>query len=335
MAKITYSKSGVDIDRIKKIQQKINKLILSTKNKYTPKFIAGHYGGFFNVSNQKLVAHCDGVGTKILVAQKLNKHDSIGIDAVAMNVNDIVCVGAKPIVGLDYIAIAKDDKALLEQIIKGIIKGCKMSNVALIGGETAIIPDMLQNPEDKIGYDLSFTVIGKLEKFLDGSKIKEGQVLIGLQSSGLHSNGFSLARKILDINKWSKKMLEPTRIYSPIALEILQSCKVSAFAHITGGAFSKLSRLIKFSGYGFYLEQMPQPKEIFAEIFNIVQDPFECYRTFNMGIGFVIVAPATETEKIFEIAKKHRIKSYEIGKTIAKKDVILNFDGKKISLLRG
>ncbi|MEM4137877.1 MAG: phosphoribosylformylglycinamidine cyclo-ligase [Candidatus Anstonellaceae archaeon] len=332
MAKFTYKDSGVNIAKIREIQKKINRLILSTKNKYTPNFITGHYGGFFRVNSTDLVAHCDGVGTKILVAQALNKHDTVGIDAVAMNVNDIVCVGAKPIVGLDYIAISKDDKKLLGEILSGIIKGCKISKTALVGGETAILPDMLLNPEQKIGYDISFSVIGVVERYLDGSKITKEDVLIGLESNGLHSNGFSLARKVLDIKKWGKKMLTPTKIYSPVALEILKNCTVHGFAHITGGSFSKLERLSKFCGCGFYLEQMPQPKDIFKELLTVVEDPYECYRTFNMGIGFVIIAPKEEVENIIDIANSHRIKSYIIGRTIAKKDILLNFDGKKISL---
>ncbi|MFN3910029.1 MAG: phosphoribosylformylglycinamidine cyclo-ligase [Candidatus Anstonellaceae archaeon] len=332
--KITYSKAGVNVKKVKKIQNKINRLLFSTANPFTPKFLAGHYAGIFTIGKTTLAAHCDGVGTKILVAQALNKHNTIGIDAVAMNVNDLVCIGAKPIVGLDYLAISKEDEKLIQQILSGVINGCKMANIALIGGETAILSDMFSSPKNKTGYDLAMSVIGVVEnKLIDGSNVKPNQILIGLPSSGLHSNGFSLARKILDIKKWGKEMLTPTILYDKIVLKLINECDITAIAHITGGAFSKLSRISNISRCGFYLENMPQPKGIFSYILDVVKDPKECYRTFNMGIGMVLVAQKNEQDKILDICKEYKINAEVIGTTIAKKDVLLNFEGRKISLL--
>ncbi|MFH1306627.1 MAG: phosphoribosylformylglycinamidine cyclo-ligase, partial [Candidatus Micrarchaeota archaeon] len=312
----TYSESGVDVKKIRKMQEGINASLAQTSNKYTPNFLAGHYAGIFEIDGKKMTIHCDGVGSKILVAQAMGKHDSIGIDAVAMNANDLICVGSKPIVGVDYLAISKEDGKLVREIMKGLVVGCKEAGIALVGGETAILPDMIKS-DKKYGnadYDLAMTVVGVCEgETITGEKIKENDVLIGLESSGLHSNGFTLARKILNIKKFGKEMLVPTKIYVNAVMEMIGNADVHGIAHITGGAFSKLIRIGKYSGCGFVLNNMPPAKGIFEEIEKKVKDARECYRTFNMGVGMVVVVNENEAGRVIEISKKNGINAQIIG----------------------
>lgn len=294
--KPTYAQSGVDVAAVKAAQNRINALIASTSNAHTPDFLAGHYAGVFGAGGQQLTMHCDGVGTKLLVAQALDKHDTVGIDALAMNANDLICVGSKPIVGVDYVALSKMDEELLAEVMKGLVAGCKEAGVALIGGETAILPDLLKpdaskkNPK-RADYDLAMTVVGTLDKEpLTGKSMKAGDVLIGLASSGLHSNGFSLARKLLPVKEWGGEMLAPTKLYVKAVLEMLaaSSSPVHGIAHITGGAFSKLSRIGAHANVGFELDGLPKPEGMFAELEKKMGSPYELYRTFNMGVGMVM-----------------------------------------------
>lgn len=335
MAK-TYAQAGVDIGKIRNMQAGINSALLQTANKYTPNFIAGHYAGFFEVGKNRLTIHADGVGSKILVAQELGKHNTVGIDAVAMNANDLICVGSRPIVGVDYLALSKTDEELVSQIMKGLVAGCKEAKIALVGGETAILPDMIKSdkPSKNADYDLAMTVVGINEtEIITGKDIREGDVLVGLESSGLHSNGFTLARKVLSSREWGERMLEPTRIYVDVIMDMLSKPGVSGIAHITGGAFSKLARIGEHAGCGFSLDDMPKPEGIFQELAKKVANTRECYRTFNMGVGMVVVAKRGKEEDILSICKKHRINARIIGKTVKGKDVLLQDGEKKISLL--
>ena len=335
MAK-TYAQAGVDVKQVRKMQTGINSALMQTKNKYTPNFIPGHYAGFFEVAKNRLTIHSDGVGSKILVAQEMNKHDTVGIDAVAMNANDLICVGSRPIVGVDYLALSKVDEELVNEIMRGLVDGCKESGIALVGGETAILPDMIKSdkPSKRADYDLAMTVVGINESEpIIGKNMREGDVLIGLESSGLHSNGFTLARKVLSSNEWGEQMLAPTRIYVDVIMDIISKSKVNGIAHITGGAFSKLARIGEHANCGFVLDNMPKPEGIFAEIEKKVDDVKESYRTFNMGIGMVVAAPKEKESEILSICKKHKVGASVIGKTIRGNDVILQKDGKKLSLL--
>ncbi|MFH0927363.1 MAG: phosphoribosylformylglycinamidine cyclo-ligase [Candidatus Micrarchaeota archaeon] len=335
MAK-TYAQAGVDINKIRKMQAGINSALSMTKNEYTPDFIAGHYAGFFEVGGNKLSVHTDGVGSKILVAQELGIHDTVGIDAVAMNVNDIICVGSRPIVGVDYLALSRTDEQLVNEIMKGLVSGCKEAHVALVGGETAILPDMIKSDKKRknADYDLAFTAIGINEgEIITGAKMEEGDALVGLASSGLHSNGFSLARKLLPAKDWGEQMLTPTRIYVDAIMEIIEKAKVGGIAHITGGAFSKLSRIGEHAKVGFVLDEMPKSDGIFAEVEKKVGDLRECYRTFNMGVGMAVACPQEEVHKIISISKMHKIEAGRIGKIVKGNDVVLQKDGKKLSLL--
>jgi phosphoribosylformylglycinamidine cyclo-ligase len=321
-------KYPVNVGQVKKIQSGIWDRIKSTfafrKGYGEPMPVFGHYGGIFNCGNDRLVIHTDGVGTKLLVAQELGKYDTVGIDAVAMSVNDILCVGAEPLVGVDYIALAQEDEELVERLMDGLVKGAEESGCAIVGGETAIIPDIIKG--GKRPFDLTFTVVGKVRKLILGSEIAKGDVIVGLESSGLHSSGYTLARKALDVAEWGKEMLAPTRIYASTVIETIDACDVHGIAHITGGGFSKLTRLNKDVGYR--LDRLPEPKPVFRALQEKVGDTVAMHQTFNMGIGMAIILPEDRAYTVMNIAKKHNVEASIIGSITDKKGVWLA-DGKK------
>ncbi|MDI1495497.1 MAG: phosphoribosylformylglycinamidine cyclo-ligase [Cenarchaeum symbiont of Oopsacas minuta] len=248
---LTYKKTGVDISKIKSIHHSIGRIISSTHNK-SVKHGFGHYAGIVKALGKNIAVHTDGVGTKVLIAGMMKKYDTIGIDCIAMNVNDIICTGAAPIAFVDYIAANRNDAKIFSQIATGLAKGAKMSGTPIVGGETAIMPDMFAGKG--FMFDLAGTIVGTIkDKPLLGDATRRGDVIIGVNSSGLHSNGYTLARKALlkfslkdKIHKGSTigdALLKPTRIYTKPTLEALQKCTLHAIGHITGGSFSKLSRL--------------------------------------------------------------------------------------------
>jgi len=329
-----YKDVGIDIKKIKKIQNQIGKDIEKTQEFLDfGKVISGfgHYAGLIEIGNKIMALHTDGVGTKILLAQLMNKYDTIGIDCIAMNVNDIVCVGSKPMGYLSYIALQKTNDTLLKEITKGLIKGAKLSNIAIVGGETAILPDIITGKAIDYNFDLAgmiFGIIYDRKKMILGNKIKNGDLIIGIDSSGLHSNGYTLARKILlekyDVNSspeylettLGKELLKPTTIYSKTILKIINEFDtkvIHGLSHITGGAFTKLKRLN--SNVDYILDNLPQTKGIFKQIMkdgNI--DETEMYKTFNMGVGFCVVASKEKAGNIIESINKDNLKSQVIGK---------------------
>lgn len=333
---ITYKDAGVDIKKIKQSQATIGRLIASThklQKRIQVRSGFGHYAGIVEIHGGKLLAtHTDGVGTKVIISQMMKKYDTIGIDCVAMNVNDVICTGAVPISFVDYIAANKNEHEIFKKIVQGLVRGAKRAQVPIVGGETAIIPDIITGKE--FMFDLAGMVVGILDKqdIILGDMITPGDVIIGVKSSGLHSNGYSLARKVL-LSKYSLKdkikgsgtigdaLLEPTEIYVKPVLESLEECDIHGLAHITGGSFSKLLRLKKT---GYMLDNMPDPQEIFQLIENEDVEKEEMYKTFNMGIGFCLIAPEDEGELIEEIFKKHGLKSRQIGNIIEKKGVFVD-----------
>ncbi|MFH1221794.1 MAG: phosphoribosylformylglycinamidine cyclo-ligase, partial [Candidatus Micrarchaeota archaeon] len=258
-------KYQIDVSHVKKIQNSIWDKIKTTfayrKGFGEPLPVFGHYGGMFKCGADTLVMHTDGVGTKVLVAQDLGKYDTVGIDAIAMSVNDILCVGAEPLVGVDYLALAEEDADLVSEVTKGLVKGAEESNCAIIGGETAIMPDVIKGGAKP--FDLAFTVVGRLKKQILGNEIVKGDVIVSLESSGLHSNGYTLARKVLTTKEWKEKMLIPTKIYAAPVLEMIDVCDIHGIAHITGGAFSKIPRLNPNVGYDL---EIPKPEGVFKEL---------------------------------------------------------------------
>ena len=333
---ITYKKAGVDITEIKKSQRAIGRLIESTHNlqkkaKMTHGF--GHYAGIVEIPGGKLLAtHTDGVGTKVIISNLLKKYDTIGIDCIAMNVNDIICIGATPISFVDYIAANKNDQRIFKQIVSGLVKGAKKSSMPIVGGETAIMTDLIAGKG--FGFDLAGMVVGMLSKkeMVLGDKIKPNDVIIGIKSSGLHSNGYSLARKAL-LSKYSVKdkikgvgnlgeaLLQPTEIYVKPVLESLKKCKINGLAHITGGSFTKLLRLKQI---GYHLDNMPKTPPLMQLIEDTGVKNEEMYKTFNMGVGFCMITPENQVKGIHKIFAKHKMKSYEIGRISKNKGVFIN-----------
>lgn len=333
---LTYKKAGVDIGRIKKSQATIGKIIKSThklQNRVRVAHGFGHYAGITELPGKMLLAtHTDGVGTKVLIANKMKKYDTVGIDCVAMNVNDIICIGATPISFVDYIAANKNDQKIFKKIVEGLVKGAKKARVPIVGGETAIMPGLIAG--NGFSFDLAGMVVGLLSKkqMILGKSIKKGDVIIGAKSSGLHSNGYTLARKAL-LSKYSLKsrikgigilgnsLLTPTEIYVKPVLEIIQKCNIHGLAHITGGAFTKLLRLKRI---GYDLNSLPKPPPIMQLIEDQGVNILEMYKTFNMGIGFCVIAPKNESYKIKSIFSKNKIHASEVGEIINKTGVFIN-----------
>lgn len=335
---LTYRDAGVDISKIKKSQGRIGKIIAQThraqkKSKIEHGF--GHYAGIVKVDGIMLAAHTDGVGTKVLIANEMKKYDTVGIDCIAMNVNDVICTGATPIAFVDYIAANKNDENIFAKITRGLAKGAIKGAVPIVGGETAIMPDLFEGK--RFAFDLAGMVVGLVpKKMILGDKIKTGDIIIGAYSSGIHSNGYTLARKALA--KYSLKtkikgvgilgeaLLTPTEIYVKPVLEIVERCTVHGLAHITGGSFTKLLRLKKI---GFSLDNLPKTPPIMQLIEEQGVKKEEMYKTFNMGVGFCVIAPKSQEAKIRSIFKKHKIRSQKIGSIVSKKGVFV--DSKKIA----
>ena len=337
---LTYSKAGVDISKIKKSHKYIAELLsdtfISRKRKFGEVLTEiGHYAGIIDIGGNKALAlHVDGVGTKVLIAQTINKYDTIGIDCVAMCVNDIICMGAEPVSLVDYLAIEEPNDRMITEIVKGLIAGAEQSNVAIVGGETAVMKDVIVG-KDKKGFDLAVMCVGVVDKdkIITGEKIKVGDAIIGLESSGIHSNGLTLARKVLSV-EYYEELLKPTKIYVKPVLEIIKKCNVHGLANITGGAFSKLMRIGEKANVGFLLDNMPELPEIFKSIQKEANIPDkEMYRTFNCGIGFCVIVPENETVKVVKICKEHGIKAKKIGKVVKENDVKIKTSSGTISIL--
>ncbi len=328
----TYSEAGVDIDKEGIAIRKIIEHVKDTLKYAKVLSSFGMYTGIIDLGDFAITLKCDGVGTKTLIAKELNKYDTIGIDAVAMVANDTICNGSKPLAMLDYIAMDKIDENIVEEIAKGLKKGAEEAEVSIIGGELATMPDLIN------GIDIVAFMVGILnkEKIIDGRNIKENDSIIGIESNGLHSNGFSLVRKtimkVYDVKndkKLANELLKPTRIYVKVVLDILRNVKVKGLAHITGGGLSNLNRLNR--NLCFYLDNLPEEHEIFKIIKEIAGiDYYEMYRTFNMGIGFCIVCDRKYEQDVIDICRKHNMKAYIIGRVIKGRGVIIKKEGREL-----
>lgn len=308
------------------------------------------FGYFANVldigNNVGLAISTDGVGTKIIVAQMMNKYDTIGIDCIAMNVNDILCVGAKPISMVDYIAVQSLFPELLNEIGKGLYQGAKIAQISIPAGEIAQIKEMLKGEKEGFGFDLVGTAIGlvPLDRIIIGQDVKEGDILLGLRSSGIHSNGLTLARKVFfekgkyKIDKYidelgktlGEELLEPTHIYVPEIMEMINSgLKLKALIHITSDGFLNLSRIKADCGY--IIEHTPEPQPIFKliqEVGNISDE--EMFLVYNMGIGFCVVVRDNEVENVFRICNKYGIECFKMGYAVKDTEKKVTIEDKKL-----
>jgi len=340
--RIDYKKSGVDIDKADSARRRIKGLVRSTFSSRVLNDI-GSFGGFYALSQKKykdpvLISSTDSVGTKLKLAFQMNKHDTVGEDIVNHCVDDILVHGAKPLFFLDYIGINKLSPEVVEKIIKGLVRGCKKNNCSLIGGEMAQLPEFYRPKE----YDLVGFVVGVVErkKIIDGSKIVPGDILLGLGSNGLHTNGYTLARRVLFQvggfkvgdhvkelrNVLGKELLKVHRSYAKPIFKILDRYQVKGMAHITGGGIQ--GNLIRILPEGCQAIIDVSSWEVLP-VFNIIQrvgkvKTQEMYRVFNMGIGLILVVSKNNAGKIKRELERSGEKVYQIGKVVSgKKEVKL------------
>lgn len=335
--KITYRDSGVDIDGANSFVERIKPLIKSTSRREMMSGIGG-FGGCFHLDVGKfrdpiLVSSTDGVGTKLKIAQMMDKHDTVGIDLVAMSVNDVIVQGAEPLYFLDYIATGKLCVETAVRIIEGIARGCQEAGCALIGGETAEMPGFYPDGE----YDLAGFCVGvvEAEKLIDGSEIRVGDRIVGIASSGLHSNGFSLARRVLlehgklppedKVDGFDEvlglELLKPTRIYVKPILNLIKNFKLRGIVHVTGGGFiDNIPRIVP----GACRAVIRRGSWAVSPIFELIQrvgnvDEYEMLRVFNMGIGMIIIVAEKDHQEIIDRLDKLGEKAYALG-TIEKRE---------------
>ena len=338
----SYAAAGVDVTAGYEAVKRIKPMVEST---YIPGVMGtlGGFGGMFapdmaGMKKPVLVSGTDGVGTKLKLAFLMDKHDTVGIDCVAMCVNDIVCGGAAPMFFLDYIACGKNDPARIADIVSGITEGCRQSECALVGGETAEMPGFY--PVDE--YDLAGFSVGIVdeEKIIDGKKLAKGDVLVGLASSGVHSNGFSLVRKVFDVENCDLKtpmdelggkslgetLLAPTRIYVKAVKALLKDgVDIHAISHITGGGFYENVPRMMTDGLTAEIKLDSFPR---LPIFSLIQKTGniperDMYNTFNMGIGMILAIPAEQAEKALETLKAAGETAYQIGQVIEGEDGVV------------
>ena len=334
----SYSKSGVNLEAGYDVVRRIKKHI-STTNRLGTMGNIGSFGGMFDLSLLKykepvLVSGTDGVGTKLVIAQTLDKHDTIGQDVVAMCVNDCLAQGAEPIFFLDYVAVGKNHPAQIEQIVKGVADGCILAGCALIGGETAEMPGMYAEDE----YDIAGFSVGVVEKskLIDGSKVEVGDTIVGIASSGVHSNGFSLVRRIINESMDTydtpfegstvgETLLTPTKIYIKPVLEVIKNVDVHAICHITGGGFDENIPRVVHDDQGILINEGTWPiLPIFKYLEKTGNIPHrEMFNVFNMGIGMMIIVKPEDSDKVISILESKGEKAYKIGSITNQKGVVI------------
>jgi phosphoribosylformylglycinamidine cyclo-ligase len=299
---LTYAKSGVDIEKENKaIAALARQLTYKRRGLGAPLTDVGHYAGLIDFGEYALALTTDGVGSKVLIANEMKRWNTVGIDCIAMNVNDLLAMGIEPLAFVDYIAISEPNDEIMRQIGEGLAKGAEMSRITIVGGETASLPDIIR------GFDLAGTCLGmvKKDRIITGERIEIGDAIVGLPSTGIHSNGYSLVRRIIKGGGYlysnplpcntdttiGDELLIPTRIYMEI-LDAASHFDIHGLAHITGSGLMKLHRITR---YGFNITDPlePQPVFRFLQEEGGVED-LEMYKTFNMGMGFVVVLPRNE-----------------------------------------
>ena len=335
---LTYADAGVDIEKASDLIESIKKIAQQTRRSGVMGEIGG-FGGLFslnigNLTSPVLVSSTDGVGTKLKIAFMTGTHDTVGIDLVAMCVNDIIVEGAKPLFFLDYLSMGKLDTDIAIAVVEGVGEGCRQAGCALLGGETAEMPGFYKGNE----YDLVGFVVGLVEnsKIIDGTEIRVGNQIIGISSSGLHSNGYSLVRKIcfdilkLDVDTYvpdlgqtiGEELLTPTKIYSDTVHPIIRDLPIFGLAHITGGGITDNILRVIPEGCGILLRknswEIPPVFNFLREAGNITEP--EMMRTFNNGIGFIAIVPEDSTQEIVERLVAVNEKAFVIGEVVERKD---------------
>ena len=338
----TYKDAGVDTEQQDRIMPNLTYWVQRTFafRPNSVKLPLGYFANVIDVGNGLGIAvSTDGVGTKIIIAEMMNKYDTIGIDCVAMNVNDVLCVGATPLALLDYVAVEAPHDDLMGPLVEGLYKGAELAKVTIPGGEIAQVREMVHGAREGYGFDLVGTCIGTVntDRILTGQDTKDGDIIIGLRSTGVHSNGLTLARRVFfeklkwDIGKkmdelgrtLGEELLEPTRIYVREVLAMLQAkLKVKALAHITSTGFLNLSRATAEVSY--IIDSLPEPHPIFPLIqhYGGISDE-QMFFTYNMGIGFCVIVAPEDVDSVRRIAHDHEVESHVIGHTVSdpKKEV--------------
>jgi len=323
MKSVTYKSSGVDIDRANGFVESIKSYAKLTRR---PEVVAGigGFGALCRLPNKKyrdpiLVSSTDGVGTKLKLAQIAGRYEGLGIDLVAMNVNDILTLGAEPLFFLDYFAVGKLNQPMMEAVIKGIAEGCKLAGCALVGGETAEMPGLYRHGD----FDLAGFCVGIVDRheIIDGKKVRPGHVIIGVASSGIHSNGFSFVRKVLRndfVLANAEEILKPTKIYVKPVLSLIEKEPILSMAHITGGGFiDNIPRVLpEGCGAKIHIGSWPVPR-----VFRWIEESGnaqakEMYRTFNMGIGMVLVTERKRSLKVISHLSKFKERAWVIGEIV-------------------
>jgi len=335
---MTYRASGVDTEQeesgLEELRACVEKSFAFRRGRLgAVQLDLGFYANVLDMGNNTgLAISTDGVGTKILIAQMMGKLDTVGIDCVAMNVNDVICVGAQPLAMVDYVAVESADPAMLGELAKGLLKGAELADISIPGGEVAQIREMIRGVREGSAFDLVGTCVGTvpLDRILVGANIRENDLVVGLRSTGVHSNGLSLARRVFfERLGWAadryvpelsrtigEELLEPTRIYVREAMAMLQAgLAVKAFAHITSDGFLNLARVQ--AEVGFVLDDIPEPQPIFHLIREHGAVSWEeMYDVYNMGIGFCVVVSANDAASVCSIAEQHGVAASIIGKAV-------------------
>jgi phosphoribosylformylglycinamidine cyclo-ligase len=333
----TYQAAGVDNERadlgLKRIVDRVRQTWPQGNEPGAVQLDIGYYASVIEAAGIGLAIATDGIGSKAIIAQMVDRYDTVGIDCVAMNVNDLICVGATPLSMVDYIAVQEAHPDLLDALAKGLCAGAEIANISISGGETAQLPSVITGYKEGFGFDLAGTAVGTvaLDKIIVGRDIEPGDVLIGIESNGIHSNGLTLARHIFfeqhDYTVETRfpelrqplgdELLEPTHIYVQEALAILASdIAVKALIHITGDGFLNLSRVD--AEVGFVIDQLPPVPPSFSLMQQLgpVSDA-EMFRVFNMGVGFCLVVPAQAAERVITMVKGYGKKAYAMGYAVA------------------
>jgi len=344
--RLTYSGAGIDTEKeisaVDKMAQWL-KRTFELRADHRPVLGMDYFANVIDVGqNRGIALSTDGVGSKLLIAQRMRKYDTVGIDCVAMNVNDVICVGAEPIAMLDYIAIQLEpNPEVFEQIAKGLFRGAEMANISIPGGETSQLPDVIKGEPESYPFDLVGMCIGmvSLDKIVKGQNLQPGDVIIGLRSSGIHSNGLSLARNVFfkhkryDVDTYlpecrrtlGEELLEPTRIYVREVVDLLRSgVDVRALINITSDGLLNLARVHR--DVGFVIHKLPEPHPVFSLIEscgNVSKE--EMYRVYNMGVGFCVIVPEADVGNAVDVLGRHGADASTIGHVVddTEKKVVL------------